>query len=213
MIGLRARSRSWRETEYTVLDIEATGLDFAEDEIVSFGVVPIVHGRISLAGAHYRVVRPVGSVETDAIRVHGLRPDELAEAPPLSDVVDELAGLLEGRQLVAHAAGVELGFLHESRALRGRRWPRRAIDVLGLAVELEARGGAARGPSPRLADLARAYGVPHGRSHHAFSDALATALLFLVLATGLEQLGFGTARHIARAGRPQSATEFFSAPP
>ena len=46
-----ARRRSWRDVEFVSLDFEATGLDFARDVIVSFGVVPVRGGRVVLADA------------------------------------------------------------------------------------------------------------------------------------------------------------------
>lgn len=195
-----------------MLDFEATGLDFDRDEIVSFGVVPVVAGRVTLARATYRIVRPAVVPSAESIRVHGLTPAELASAPMLPDVVDELLGLLEGSHLVAHAAGVELGLLARIDSPR-RRAPRRAIDVLGLVDELGRRGDLPSPPSPRLHDIARAIGVPAGRSHHAFSDALTTALLFIVLAARLEGLGAGSIRDLERAGRSQNARDFVAGPP
>ena len=47
MIGpLRAR-RSWRDHRFAVLDLEATGPDFQQDHVLSFGVVPVEHDETS----------------------------------------------------------------------------------------------------------------------------------------------------------------------
>ncbi len=48
--------------------------------------------------------------------IHGLRSEELAHAPGLGEVMDELVAELTGRVLVAHAATLEERFL--GRALR-----------------------------------------------------------------------------------------------
>ena len=53
-----ARRRSWRDVEFVSLDFEATGLDFARDVIVSFGVVPVRGGRVVLADALHQLVDP-----------------------------------------------------------------------------------------------------------------------------------------------------------
>jgi DNA polymerase-3 subunit epsilon len=189
-----------------VLDFEATGLDFSRDHVVSYGVVPVESGRVRLAGGCYRVVRPPVPLSASSIRVHGIRPDELEGAPPLEAVLDELVQALSGRILVAHAAGVELGFLDRIRRRHGRPRVRRAIDVLDLADEVARRDPARSRPvSDRLASLAASYGVPVSRTHHAFADALTTAQLFVVLATHQERLGRGTVSDLRRAGRPQFA--------
>lgn len=205
MSGLRRRSRSWRDASFAVLDFETTGLDLQRDHILSYGLVPVVGGRIHMPGAIYRVVRPPIPVPPESIRVHGIRPTELTGAPELDKVSDELLGALEGRMLVAHASGIELAFLGRLYDERGRRRPRRAIDVIDLAVELTSREGAAPPRSARLADLAERYGVPAARTHHAFGDALITAQLFLVLATRMERLGAAGVRDLVRAGRSHTA--------
>jgi DNA polymerase-3 subunit epsilon len=193
-----------------VLDFETTGLDLEADHVLSFGVVPIEEGRIRLSGAHYAVVRPPLPVPPDSIRVHGIRPVELEGAPEMGDVTGELLGALESRILVAHASAIELAFLGRLYESRGLRPPRHAIDVIDLAAEVAIRAGGERPPSPRLSDLATTYGVPVTRTHHAFSDALITAQLFLVLATRLERVGVVGVRALGRAGRSRRARAFLS---
>jgi DNA polymerase-3 subunit epsilon len=179
--------------------------------VLSYGVLPVERGRVHLAGSLYRVVRPPIEPTAASIRVHGIRPDQLAEAPSLGDVLPELCRALEGRELVAHAATVELSFLARIRALHGRPSARDAIDVLDLADALAARDrGAPTRASARLSDLAGSYGVPVARTHHAFGDALTTAQLFVVLATRLERMGGGGRRDLARLRRSHVARTFAS---
>jgi DNA polymerase-3 subunit epsilon len=214
VISLRRGSRAWRDAAFAVLDFEATGLDLVRDRVLSYGVVPVETGRITMKGALYRVVRPPVPLPPESIRVHGIRPDELADAPPLEDVLDELMEAIGDRALVAHAAGVELGFLRQLRERHGVRAIRRAIDVLDLSDELTARDRSAPDVTTRrLAALAESYGVPVAPTHHAFGDALTTAQLFLVLATRLERLGAGRVRDLERAGRSQFARSFAARTP
>ncbi len=187
-----------------VLDFETTGLDPARHEIVSFGAVPIDAGRIRAAGALERRVRPHRMPDAETVRIHGLTPADLAAAPPLEAVLDDLVGALEGRVLVAHAAWVERGFLAPALAERGRRLRGPVLDtaVLGRAWRRRA-GRPDRGP-PALGDLAAELGLPAHRPHHALGDALTTAQVFLALAAHLDAgrrrpLTIG---RLARAGRP-----------
>jgi DNA polymerase-3 subunit epsilon len=205
VIGIRRQSGSWRTWSFAALDFETTGLDFDRDHVLSFGVVPVEGGRARVGEGVYRVVRPPIDVPAASIRVHGIRPSELGDAPALADVVGELADSLRGRVLVAHASGVELGFLERMR--RGHDLPRvrHAIDVLDLAEELERRSGDGALESRRLGYVAERFGVPVSRTHHAFGDALITAQLFLVLVTRLEGLGLGRTRDLLRVRRPQFA--------
>ena len=199
---------SWRQATYTVLDLETTGLDPARDAIVAAGGLRVVGGRAAAATAFRVLVRPDQEVPAEAIRIHGLLPAELEAAPPLAE---QLAALLDrtlGDVLVVHVAEVDQAFL--DAAMR-RSWgcPLNAtvLDTARMAAALNRRLQLARPPgrpgtSLRLADLARAHGLPVHPEHDPLHDALTTAQLFLALATRLERHGRGTLGALRRiAGR------------
>jgi len=183
----------WREAEFCVLDVETTGLMLNRDEIISYGAVPVVRARIPCGRVVYREVRPERPVSVGALTVHGLRTADLASAPPLDDLLDELTGLLTGRVLVAHAAWVERAFLDRALRPRGHRIGRAVVDTAALlrACRLAERGASVE---PNLEAAARELGLPVYTPHHARGDAFTTAQLFLALATRLERA--------ERPGRP-----------
>jgi DNA polymerase-3 subunit epsilon len=172
---------------------------------VSFGVVPIEDGRARLDGARYRVVRPEVTVSARSVAVHGIRPVDLEEAPPLSDVVDELRGALLGRAPVAWASWVEATFL--ARAMGGgpRRWGRRIVDVARLVPWLDELEGRAAKVRETLEEAVARFGLPLEQAHHALGDAIMTAELFLAVASRLEALGRGDLRSLLRPPRPTRA--------
>ncbi|WP_426512780.1 exonuclease domain-containing protein [Dactylosporangium sp. McL0621] len=175
----------WRAAEFCVIDLEATGLDLRRDEIVSFGAVIVRHARIPCGETVYRRLRPSRPISVAAMTVHGLRGADLADAPPLDDVVDELASLLGGRVPVAHAAWVERAFLDRALRPRGRRLNRTLIDTAAL-LRAARLAEAAPGREPNLESAARRLGLPVHTPHHALGDAFTTAQLLLALATRLE---------------------------
>lgn len=180
----------WREASWAVVDLETTGLDPAQDEIVSVAVVPVDGGRVSPGAGIYRLVRPARELTEASIRIHGIRPADLVQAPPLDAVLDDVLGALAGRLLVAHAAFVERGFLEPAFAARGLAFPARIADTRALGrVWLAERDHAAVPASLGLSELASRLGLPAHRPHHALGDALTTAQVFLALATHLEQRG------------------------
>ena len=197
------RRLPWRSASFVALDFETTGLDLARDSVISFGLVPVASGRVQLAGARYATVAPVVEPSPSSIAVHGLLPDTLAAAPPLSEVRGVLASSLDGRFLVTWAGTIEAAFL--SRILGGSasRWLRRAVDVREMAKALNKRGGApGKGPIRGLEDTVVRFGLPAERAHHAFDDALMTAELFLAVAAGLEaHAGFGSVKSFLRESR------------
>ena len=191
----------WRQAAWCVLDFELTGLDPHEDEIISFGAIPIDDGRLQLQGSVSGLVRPAREVSEASVRVHGIRMADLARAPLVTEALDPLLRAISGRVLVAHTAAVERTFL--GRALRDRgvrlRGPVVDTEVLGC-LWLHQRDGELR-RRLSLGELASALGLPADRPHVALGDALTTAQVFIVLATHLDALHAETVGSLARARR------------
>jgi DNA polymerase III subunit epsilon len=191
----------WREAAWCAVDLELTGLDPREHEIISFGAIPIDDGRIRLDAAVEGLARPRGAITESSIRVHGIRAADLARAPRLVDAIGPLLGAITGRLLVVHAAAVERAFL--GRALREcglrLRGPLIDTEVLGRVWLHERDGHCPKRLS--LGDLATALGLPADRPHQALGDALTTAQVFIALAAHLDALQDETAGGLARAGQ------------
>jgi DNA polymerase-3 subunit epsilon len=203
---LPAASSHWRDARYLALDFETTGLDPQHDAIIQAGVVAVECGRVRLDSAWHTLVRPPAGqpVKLDAIRVHGLLPEQVAKAPELPDVLLELLPRLAGHLLLVHVGAVDLPFL--DRALRrcygwGLESP--ALDTAALALAIDERRRlidsfhAERQPR-RLPALARAYSIPVAREHDALADAITTAQLFLAQAQALEAFGIRTVGGLRR---------------
>jgi DNA polymerase-3 subunit epsilon len=183
------RRASWIEAEFASLDFETTGLDLAGDSVVSWGVVPVTRGGVELAGADYRLVSPERPPGVESIRIHELRPADLATALPMESVAGALGAALAGRFVLAWAATIEAAFLRRIFGGTVRSWRRRMLDVRVLARRRVVRedGPASTGRGFDLEAACRRFGVPVERIHHAFDDALMTAELFLVLSAGEER--------------------------
>jgi len=178
----------WRDASFAVIDLETTGLDPAADEIIAFATVTVRRGRAQPGDATYRLVRPATMPGAESIRIHGLRPTDLEDAPPLPEVLGELLRGITGKVLVAHAAELEERFLgaafeRDGIVLRGP-----AVDTAALALELWKRSRrrfrSIRGTG--LSELARSLGLPVHRPHQADGDALTTAQVFVALACHLD---------------------------
>jgi len=199
----------WREAGWCAVDLELTGLDPREHEIISFGAIPIDDGRVQLQAAVEGLVRPSGAISVASIRVHGIRAADLARAPRLADALGPLLGAITGRLLVVHSAAVERAFLGRALREQGLRLREPLIDteVLGR-VWLRERDGA----SPRsvsLGELATALGLPAERPHDALGDSLTTAQVFIALAAHLDALDAETVASLARAGQRLKALRAF----
>lgn len=102
------------------VDTETTGLDAqAGDRIVEFGCIEMVNRRLTGRTLH-RYLNPGRSSHPDALRVHGLTDEFLADKPRFEQVVDELLEFVEGAELIIHNAGFDVGFFDAELTRAGR---------------------------------------------------------------------------------------------
>ncbi|TSE20566.1 DNA polymerase III subunit epsilon [Tepidimonas alkaliphilus] len=123
-----------------VLDTETTGLSPQDgDRIIEIGCVELVNRQLTRNNRHY-YLNPERDIHEDALRVHGITLEFLADKPRFADIAAELADYLAGAELIIHNAPFDLGFLDAEFARVGLG-PTRAlvagvIDTLVLAKEM-----------------------------------------------------------------------------
>jgi DNA polymerase-3 subunit epsilon len=166
------------------LDTETTGLDAESgDRIVEIGCIEMVARRLTGQHRHY-YLNPQRPSHPDALRVHGLTDEFLAEKPPFEQVVDDLLGFLAGAELVIHNAPFDLGFL-ERELQRCGRAPL-AEHVAGVTDSLLLARELFPGKSNSLDALCRRLDVDNsGRTlHGALLDAGLLAEVYIGMTRG-----------------------------
>ncbi|OZG70181.1 DNA polymerase III subunit epsilon [Hahella sp. CCB-MM4] len=168
------------------MDFETTGLDPESNGIVSIGLVPMDLNRIRCSGAQHWILKPREELSSESIVIHGITHSEVARAPDIIRILDELLKALAGKVVVVHHRGIERPFLNAellNRIGEGCEFP--VIDTMELEARVyrsKPRGIVDRllGRHPtsiRLADSRARYNLPFYSPHHALTDALASAEL------------------------------------
>ena len=181
-LGLHEKSRpTLFDIEYTVLDAEMTGLDPEHDEILALGAIRMVGARIVLGERFYRLIKPAKPRWGLTVVVHGIRPDDVANAPPVCDVLPSFLSFCSDTVLVGHGVEIDRLFLCKAAERLGTRLPPLLwIDTGRVARWLVTRHGtfveaAADRGRFGLEDLLAAYEIVPPARHHALADAFATA--------------------------------------
>lgn len=172
--------RDCRLISFLALDFETTGLDANKDQILSMGWVTMEGLDIQLHTARHLGVKATQAIPEASAVIHRITDDQAAQGLELAEALGTLLHALQGRVLLAHHAGIELGFLERAcRQVYGQGCLVPAVDTLQLAhAELSRRQEPLRQDSLRLGNLRQRYNLPVYRGHDALNDALAAAELF-----------------------------------
>jgi DNA polymerase-3 subunit epsilon len=101
------------------LDTETTGLSAAGgDRIIEIGCIELVGRRYSGRRLHH-YLNPDRSSHPDALKVHGITDDFLADKPRFEAIVHELAEFVRGAEVIIHNAEFDIGFLDAEFARLG----------------------------------------------------------------------------------------------
>ncbi|MBS8239071.1 DNA polymerase III subunit epsilon [Marinobacter lipolyticus] len=167
-----------------VLDTETTGIDPNEGHrIIEIGCVEMVERQ--LTGRNYHVyINPEREVEAEAITVHGITNEFLADKPVFSEIADEFFEFIKGAELVIHNAAFDIGFMDSEFA---RLKPvRKTADHCGVVDSLAIARKKHPGQKNNLDALCKRYGVDNSNRelHGALLDAEILADVYLLLTGG-----------------------------
>jgi DNA polymerase III subunit epsilon len=181
------RSPPWDEVTYWALDLETGGLDPKRDPILAVGMVPIRAGVIHLGEAYRTLVRPHdgGSIDPESVAAHQLLWGDVAEAPPVEEVLPEIEWRLGEGVLLVHQRAIDVAMLRREFKRCGLRWPApRVVDTVDLLLRVGRQGNPEISNDQLPLNLTKArrhHGLPEYQAHDALTDAIATAELFLML--------------------------------
>ena len=169
------------DVEFLALDLEATGLDFDSDEILSVGFTIIRNMNVILSESKYFLVRPEQDIPEETAVVHGILDDESASGLELQEALDIILEALTGRVLLAHHTNIECNFLNRAcQKVYGCDVVFPIVDTYAMEYNsLKYRGITPENKGLRLYQLREDYGLPRYPAHNALSDAVAAAELFL----------------------------------
>jgi len=106
-----------------VLDTETTGLDPAQGHrIIEIGCIELVNRRQT--EQHFHVyLQPDRAVDAEALKVHGISNEFLANQPRFAEIADQFLDFVRGAELIIHNAPFDMGFLNHELQRCGRGQP------------------------------------------------------------------------------------------
>jgi DNA polymerase-3 subunit epsilon len=183
----RQKIGTMADTPMIAVDLELTGLDAAENHIISIGWTQIDGGRLKMGSNRHLLISAGQSVGKSAA-IHELLDSEVAQGADLEDGLEALFDAAEGRLWVFHHAGLDISFLKRACATWAGVVPGFIVlDTMRIEYRLRRRREVpVKQGDLQLGRIRHVYGLPDYTAHNALIDAVATAELMLAIAARME---------------------------
>ncbi|MBB1485864.1 DNA polymerase III subunit epsilon [Oceanospirillum sediminis] len=180
-----------------VLDTETTGLEPSQGHrIIEIGCVELINRKFT-GRTYHQYIKPDRAVDAEAVEVHGITDDFLADKPDFAHVAADFFEFIRGSQLVIHNAPFDVGFInHEFMWLdqaQGTSYGKvedycQVLDTLVLSRKMNP------GSRHSLDALCKKYGIDnsHRELHGALLDSEILADVYLMMTGGQTALNLAS---------------------
>lgn len=169
------------KSNYVVCDLETTGLNPMNDRIIEVGMVRIQQGEI--VEKYHTMVNPGMPLSLKIKRITGIDDADLADAPPITEIINDVVDYIGNDAIVGHNIRFDLDFLSAAHGLPLNNPHYDTVELARLLIP--------DASSYRLESLCSMLHIDTGGSHRALNDALATANLMILLLQKLRDLDLG----------------------
>lgn len=173
-IVVNPSDQSISENEFVVFDLETTGLNSVQNEIIEIGAVKIKNGEVIDEFSSF--VKPKVNIPDKITEITGIDDKMVKKADPLEEVFKKFIDFIGKSPLVAHNMDFDYSFIREPLNEFKKLDEVTLIDTLTLARAVKPKL-----KNHKLATLVDHYNLELDNHHRALDDARATGYLFLEL--------------------------------
>ncbi|MBD5086034.1 MAG: hypothetical protein HDT32_01470 [Clostridiales bacterium] len=161
--------------KFIVFDLETTGVDVDNDEIIEIGAVKLEYGKI--VEYYDTLIDPNRPIPKGASEVNHIYDEDVKNSPYLEDVLGFFMDYIKGYKLIAHNGnGFDFKILRRDCQKYNLPFENELIDSL-----TEARKILKHERAHSLQALCRHYNIVNRNAHRAYEDSEATAKVFVKL--------------------------------
>ncbi len=171
-----------------VLDTETTGLDPSSGHrIVEIGAIEVINRTITGRDFH-TYLNPGRESDPEALRIHGLTTEFLADKPRFEHQIDALLAFIDGAELIIHNAPFDVKFLNAELHRLGKHVVTEFCD--SVTDSLAFAKTSHPGKRNSLDALCDRYGISnaHRTLHGALLDSRLLAEVWLAMTRGQDSL-------------------------
>ena len=156
---------------YTVIDLEMTGLSAKNDKIIELGAAKIRNGELS--EKYQTLVDPKIHIPERVQELTGITDEEAAAGADMDEAVMHLIEFIGNDEIVGHNVVFDYSFIKQWAANKKIPLQLNAFDTLKIA-----RKYLPAGQSKKLEDLCVYFRINRQNAHRALDDAVETYQIF-----------------------------------
>jgi DNA polymerase-3 subunit alpha (Gram-positive type) len=150
-----------------VFDIETTGCNPVNDNIIEIGAVKIEHDVI--VDEWNELIDPKIAIPENITALTGITTDMVKGRPAIEDLLKDFIEFCDGYTIMGHNIIFDYSFIKAKAIAQGYTFEKYAIDTLKISRKLLSDI-----PSRKLGDLCEYYNIDLTNAHRAQHDAKAT---------------------------------------
>lgn len=153
--------------DYTLLDIETTGLSYYNNEIIELSAIKVRKDKI--INEFSMLVKPEGSISAFITHLTGISEDMVKNAPHIKDVLPKFMGFLSDDIIIGHNVKFDINFIQANLSKHlNIELTNEHVDTMRLARRY------CKLQSHKLKSLAKHYNVNIEGHHRALNDCMIT---------------------------------------
>ncbi len=161
------------EKSYVVFDVETTGLNYEEDELLEIGAVKIENGKIVSKFAS--LIKPKNPIPASATLINNITDKMVENSPSVEPVIRDFYRYTRNCILVGYNVSFDQKFVMQAAKKEGLLFDNEFLDLMPIAKSK------LRLTRYKLIDVVKRLEITLDGAHRAYADALATAEAFLKL--------------------------------
>lgn len=184
--------------DYTVVDIETTGLDPRWDEIIELSALRVRSGEV--CGRFSTLVKPENKISDFVTSLTGITNEDVADAPTISEALPGFLGFVGADIIVGHNVHFDVNFIYDAATIHfGKPVTNDIVDTMRLARHILPQL-----KHHRLHDVADALGIDPAGAHRGLVDCETThaalqGLRAVADLSGIDLTAISAATHCVRA--------------
>lgn len=162
---------------YVAVDLETTGLNPSDEEIIEFAAVRVVNGQV--AETFSSLANPRREISEEITKITGITNEMLKDAPDVADVFKDFLAFVGDSVVVGHNVNFDINFIYDSCERHGLGpFSNNFVDTMRIS-----RKCTVGARNHKLDTLLKHYGIVNDNAHRALSDTLCTQQLYEIIKT------------------------------